>query len=797
MTRAGIEWMNGAVVSGALLGLTGCELLSPTDDALANAATETPAAELESDIDAQKVGADGIIIAGFEEGDTGYTVSADKASFERISDGDGNGAIAATYQVTGGISRIQIRPDTLWDWSELENFNLAVDLENIGDVSAQVYIGVVDSDGTFLNKSNVVPAGESLTMYHWVDAPAADYKTGMREFPAAWDKGETMAIYRWGDQTPGNLNLSEIAEINIFIRGAIRERNVTIDNLRLRPNPEKDTDWLVGIVDALGQNAKADYPTKVDSDEELKAAANAELAELAANPVLPDRSRFGGWKDGPQLEGTGYFRVEKVDGQWWYVDPEGYLFFSNALANIRIANLQTMTGVDFKDDSVRYVDPNEVTPEDSIGVVTVSDEVRETAYIASDIRRDMFNWLPDYDDPLANHYGYRRTVRKGALDSGETFSFYRANLERRYGETEPDSFMRKWERVTLDRMKSWGFTSFGNWVDPAFYPNEEVAYFANGWIIGDYQVLTAPGQVWGPMPDFYDPKFKERAVATISVVADEVQGSPWCVGVFIDNEKSWGERGGGLEDRYGILYDALSKSADESFAKAAFTKMLKEKYESIEALNAAWGLEVESWDAFKAGVVPEGETDGLAADLSMMMEDYSDQYFRIVDETLEEYLPNHLYMGARMASWGMPDETVTAALKYSDVMSFNIYQDGLSDEAWGFLQDLNKPVQIGEFHFGAISDTGLYHHGLIMSADQADRARMYKDYLKSVTTNPALVGAHWFQYTDSPLTGRAFDGENYNVGFVSNTDIPYPEMVEAAREVNTALYPDRFAQTAD
>ena len=55
-----------------------------------------------------------------------------------------------------------------------------------------------------------------------------------------------------------------------------------------------------------------------------------------------------------------------------------------------------------------------------------------------------------------------------------------------------------------------------------------------------------------------------------------------------------------------------------------------------------------------------------------------------------------------------------------------------------------------------------------------------------------MVGAHWFQYTDSPVTGRAYDGENYNVGFVTNADVPYKEMVEAAREINQELYPRKF-----
>ena len=85
--------------------------------------------------------------------------------------------------------------------------------------------------------------------------------------------------------------------------------------------------------------------------------------------------------------------------------------------------------------------------------------------------------------------------------------------------------------------------------------------------------------------------------------------------------------------------------------------------------------------------------------------------------------------------------------------------------------------------------------GLVHAADQADRARMYLNYMESVAALPSMVGAHWFQYVDSPLTGRAFDGEGYNVGFVTVTDIPYPEMVDAARSFNARLYPKRFGAT--
>jgi agarase len=69
---------------------------------------------------------------------------------------------------------------------------------------------------------------------------------------------------------------------------------------------------------------------------------------------------------------------------------------------------------------------------------------------------------------------------------------------------------------------------------------------------------------------------------------------------------------------------------------------------------------------------------------------------------------------------------------------------------------------------------------------------MYQDYLRTVLDHPAFVGCHWFQYIDEPLTGRTYDGENYNIGFLTVTDAPYPEMVAAAKAAHGEAYARRF-----
>ena len=61
----------------------------------------------------------------------------------------------------------------------------------------------------------------------------------------------------------------------------------------------------------------------------------------------------------------------------------------------------------------------------------------------------------------------------------------------------------------------------------------------------------------------------------------------------------------------------------------------------------------------------------------------------------------------------------------------------------------------------------------------------------------SLVGCHWFQYVHEPLTGRSYDGENYNIGFLTVTDTPYPELVAAARKIHREAYARRFHADPD
>jgi hypothetical protein len=232
------------------------------------------------------------------------------------------------------------------------------------------------------------------------------------------------------------------------------------------------------------------------------------------------------------------------------------------------------------------------------------------------------------------------------------------------------------------------------------------------------------------------------------------------------------------------------KANPGSPGKAALVDQLQKKYGEIAALNTAWGTSYADWDALKQPVPPPAFNDSIRKDLSIFVHRLALRYFSTIRDELKRQDPDHLYLGCRFAWYGLEEEQ--AAAEVCDVISYNIYSPRVDDRLWNRLAQFNKPCIIGEFHFGAL-DRGMFHPGLVSTPNQAARAAMYEDYVGSVLKNPSFVGCHWFQYTDEPLTGRAWDGENYNIGMVSVTDTPYAEMIQAAKKIHGEGYRIRLA----
>ncbi|MDW8206277.1 MAG: beta-galactosidase [Chloroherpetonaceae bacterium] len=683
------------------------------------------------------LGASGMDLYSFE---TDAEVTALEANHTRVTAVNqgvthGKRALAVEFQ-TMEWPNVTFRPKQPWDWSRTAG--LLLDLTNPGREPVSFYVRIDDdprADGVKHCRTGSGTIGPGRTMTVFMPVGADPMKSGMRGLPPV---AQGTSIGAYGDET---FNPGHVVAFQIFLHRPVRPVRLLVDHVRLAP-PRGS---LERIVDPFGQYAHADWPGKLKDASEFAVRRAQEEAELKRRPALPDRDAYGGWASGPQLKATGFFRAEKYDGKWWLVTPEGRLFFSVGMDCVALFDTTIITG-----------------------------------------REYMFAWLPEKDDPLARHYGYVTQVHSGPVKEGVTFNFRNANLERKFGR----DYETVWLNFVLRRLKSWGFNTVGNWSDSRLYGNRQVPYVATAHIEGDHARVSSGSDYWGKMHDPFDPRFAQSVARSLESVIAKVKGDPFCLGYFVDNELSWGDSG--EEGRYGLALGTLSAEAPVSPAKRAFLSQLRQKYGEVARLNAAWGTDFASWEAMQAPISLQAPARTAAReDLSAFVRSLAREYFRTVRDTLKRSDPDHLYLGCRFA-WRTP-EAVEASAEFCDVVSFNIYQPRVEPAAWDFVNALNRPCIIGEFHFGAL-DRGMFHTGLVAAADQKERAAMYRDYVRSVVDHPAFVGCHWFQLTDEPLTGRALDGENYNIGFLTVTDTPYPEMVAAARAVHREIYTRRASR---
>ena len=175
----------------------------------------------------------------------------------------------------------------------------------------------------------------------------------------------------------------------------------------------------------------------------------------------------------------------------------------------------------------------------------------------------------------------------------------------------------------------------------------------------------------------------------------------------------------------------------------------------------------------------------LRADLQALSGLLAERYYSLVNSTLKRLDPAHLYLGSRFAA--RTPEAVHACQLHCDVVSFNLYVPDirLGFEAASFAR-FDKPAMLTEFHFGS-SDSGPFWPGVMPVPSEQDRAPAYEHMLQSVIDNRQFVGAHWFQYSDQPVTGRWLDGENGHLGLVDITDAPWQAFTDQVSRINQSM----------
>ena len=620
-------------------------------------------------------------------------------------------------------------PSQGWDLSAHDR--VVARVRNPGPGPVQVFCRV-DNEGAngtehCVTGNGVVPPGAARDLVVWLPQHGQDTLGGklfgLRGYPVA-------------RRQPGTLDPSRVTQLLFFLSEPKQDQAFEVERVQAEGASTPPTAWVTDadpyfpLIDLLGQYRHKQWPGKAPSAAELPRLAAAEARELSTVAAPAGWDVYGGWKDGPQLRATGFFRTEKVGRRWWLVDPEGRLFFSHGI------------------DCVRMLD-------------TTAIEERETWFESKPWTAPEFAEFLTQGFALKGHYA-GRTVR--------CFSFGGANLKRKYGDHWGDAV----GGVIHQRLRAWGLNTIGMWSDEGVRLLHRTPYVDAIGSGGTKRIEGSEGY-WGKFPDVFDSSFQENLRRSMEGRRGRSAGDPWCLGYFADNEMSWGD-----DLSLGL---AVLQSPAEQAAKQAFLGDLRRTYGGdIAKLNQAWGTTNASWDALRESRTPP-DKERARVDLEDFYLRVAETYFRGVRDAIREVAPQQLYLGCRFA--GANARAAAAAAKFCDVVSYNLYQRSVADFAFNGGADV--PLIIGEFHFGAL-DRGLFHTGLVPVGDQAERAQAYTDYVRGALRHPQFVGCHWFQYQDEPTTGRVYDEENYQIGFVSIADVPYAETVAASRQMGEAMY---------
>jgi hypothetical protein len=372
-----------------------------------------------------------------------------------------------------------------------------------------------------------------------------------------------------------------------------------------------------------------------------------------------------------------------------------------------------------------------------------------------------YSWLP----PEIGEFAGVWRPGEGDASAMKWPSFYRVNLVRKWG---PDSLEGKWRERAVLRTRSWGFTCFGNWSDESLFKSG-IPYFSVG---PDIWAAKVP-YVTDDIADAFHPGFETEAERAAEPLK-KYRGDPWLVGHFVGNEMKWND----------FPRKLLEAPADLP-SKAAFIQKISKKYRTVAALNAAWGASATSFESLKWP--GRWKANGAAKqDMGDFLMVFADRFIRGWARAVRKADPDHLILGTRFSQGNRPDEVVRAVARYMDVVSFNVYAYSPDRAEFDRLQALaRRPFMVGEYGFNSLDD------GLLSVAvpvrNRRERGVGYRYYTEQLAAIPYFVGGHYFQYLDEPVTGR-FDRETSYNGFVNVADIPYQDLVDAAREANSRIY---------
>jgi len=275
--------------------------------------------------------------------------------------------------------------------------------------------------------------------------------------------------------------------MGVTMQYPIGSPTLEIRSIRLaKEDPGSEILEKLPVVDEFGQWVHADWPRKARSLEQLEKEWDEEDESL--RPGDFGYCSYGGYLD-TQAKATGFFRVEKVDGRWWFVDPDGHLFLSVYVPGLGSPGYSTQTA-------------------------------HRKEYYAALPPEDLGVPIPRY--PLPG-----------------PAAFHGWNLSRRFG-TE---WRTKAIELTIRRMDAWGLTT-----GPSPYFTADLNLETKKPYLHFFRVPRVPETSFLGVPDVYSADFLQKVDEAALEQMGKRKDDPYLLGYFVGNEPPWPERESELVD---------------------------------------------------------------------------------------------------------------------------------------------------------------------------------------------------------------------------------------------------------
>jgi hypothetical protein len=169
--------------------------------------------------------------------------------------------------------------------------------------------------------------------------------------------------------------------------------------------------------DIYGQSTLTQWLGKIKNDQDFQEQKRVEFDDLIKNPGAQNLTKYGGLLNGPSFEATGHFYVKKINSKWWFVDPEGKLFWSFGITSVNNASIT-------QEPQLHKLFPNVIE--------------------------------------LNKKQGLKKNLWNPRL----------LNIEKKYG----SNWSADYPPILHQRLKSWGINTLGNWSTKEYYSLKKTPY---------------------------------------------------------------------------------------------------------------------------------------------------------------------------------------------------------------------------------------------------------------------------------------------------------------------------------